>query len=186
MTVADKLIEDVLAGSSPFDLIDLLVETAKEFGLKPGEQTWKMDQLKKKTVKRFHHLAGRCKATLAHADPARGTWRFRVKGGEDYSSPKGWVVTLSSKRVGNLRKVDKLPVYARCTCPAWVWWGPDHNAYVRGFLNGRPRSNLKPPTVRDPRRRRWVCKHVIAASKMWEKYFLTDKPERGAKRRRRR
>lgn len=49
-----------------------------------------------------------------------------------------------------------------CSCPFWVYQGPEYHALRGGYLRGRSRGSASPPRERDPRQQHRVCKHVLA------------------------
>lgn len=77
-----------------------------------------------------------------------GDGSFRVSGG------KG-VHTVKTSRKGSDIKVS-------CSCNAWVFQGSEYYAHNRDYLLGKPRGNLAPPKIRDPKGINAVCKHVVA------------------------
>lgn len=54
-------------------------------------------------------------------------------------------------------------VRASCSCPFWVFGGPEYHARQGGYLLGDPRGPATPPNVRDPQGQNLLCKHVLAA-----------------------
>ena len=52
-------------------------------------------------------------------------------------------------------------VRVHCTCPAQKWWGWAYISTVRGYKYGRKQTIF--PSIRNPRLRGTVCKHLINA-----------------------
>jgi len=77
-----------------------------------------------------------------------GDGTFKVSGGKDTH-------TVKTQRNGQDIKVS-------CTCNAWVFQGSEYYAHEKGYLLGKPRGNLAPPKVRDPKGINASCKHVAA------------------------
>jgi len=110
--------------------------------------------------------AKRCTSTLKRADKANLRWIFSVDCG---NGPK--VVRMKAARKGNQAKLAKMQVSFSCSCPAWQWLGPEHNAQKGGYLDGKPRGTASEPNVKDPPRQNKVCKHVASVLGMvrgWE------------------
>lgn len=96
-----------------------------------------------------------------------------VRGYEDYSNPKGHLVSLAldipkeqreqvlkSKRTAILT----IPMKTYCTCPAYTFWGSKYIATKKGYnINSKGRED-RPPNVRDPKRKNIVCKHIAAVT----------------------
>lgn len=155
-------------------------------------------------------LSGLNPDTKTNASPCRprlfrayknNIWAYRVNcTGETYSV---WLKTEDSG--------GKLPdIKVKCSCPHWKWGGSDYNAYKDDYLYGKPFSNLKFPSERDPGLENKVCKHVYSMmlyaknNVVWEtaepkvktkpptkptkptRLVDRDKPERGVPQRRER
>lgn len=84
-------------------------------------------------------------------------------------SSRGWTefrVVGSSKVARRVRLEGGGPgrwARARCSCPFWVFGGPEYHAAKGGYLLGVPRGAATPPQVRDPSGVNLLCKHVLAA-----------------------
>ena len=102
--------------------------------------------------------ASQCVATLKRADRGNMRWIFAVDCG---NGPK--VVRMKAMRKGNTTALAKMQVTFSCSCPAWQWLGPEHNAQQGGYLDGKPRGTASTPDIKDPPRQNKVCKHVAAA-----------------------
>lgn len=107
--------------------------------------------------KKVQQSASKCSSTLKRADKANLRWIFSVDCG---NGPK--VVRMKATRKGNVGKLAKMQVNFSCSCPAWQWLGPEHNAQKGGYLDGKPRGTASEPNVKDPPRQNKVCKHVAS------------------------
>lgn len=83
---------------------------------------------------------------------SRGYTEFRVVG----SSKVARRVRLRGDGPGRWRA-------ASCSCPFWVFGGPEYHAVQGGYLLGTPRGVVAAPLVRDPNGVNLLCKHVLAA-----------------------
>ena len=101
-----------------------------------------------------------CKVTLKRVDVKHLRWIFTVDSG---NGPK--LVRLKAKRKSpNIVDFAKMDVYFSCSCPAWHWLGPEHNAQKGKYLDGKPVGTASPPDIKDPKRANKVCKHVAAVA----------------------
>ena len=99
-----------------------------------------------------------CTVTLKRVDSRNLRWLFSVDCG---NGPK--VVRLKAKRKAvTVKALAKMDVSASCSCKAWQWLGPEHNADQGGYLDGSPVGTASPPDIKDPARVNRVCKHVAA------------------------
>jgi len=73
-----------------------------------------------------------------------------------------------------LREVETLRVRVSCTCPSWLFWGAQWNAFMGDYLYGKIQPKLTSPKKRDPSGRFLVCKHVMACIPIVSKYRLSD------------
>lgn len=64
-------------------------------------------------------------------------------------------------------------VAVSCSCPFWVYWGPDWNAAQGGFSESI-RSNGAPPNIRDPQNVNLICKHVYLSGQYTTNFVVTD------------
>lgn len=85
-------------------------------------------------------------------DPSEVKWIFKTK--------TGHTVTIKSDRIQNLKRAHML---VSCSCPFWVWQGPEHWAKKGKYLLGNPRGTASSPDVKDPDGTHRVCKHTFAA-----------------------
>lgn len=110
---------------------------------------------------------------LSRADPKTGRWIFRTSsGGPSYTT----VFQFIPK--GNLRETSKLHVRVSCSCPSWLFWGAQYNAFMGDYLYGKIRPKLTPPKKRDPYGRFLVCKHVLACIPVVSRYRLMKVPKK--------
>ena len=101
-----------------------------------------------------------CKVTLKRVDVNNMRWIFMVDSG---NGPK--LVRLKAKRKSpNIVDFAKMDVCFSCSCPAWQWLGPEHNAQKGKYLDGKPVGTAAPPDIKDPKRANKVCKHVAAVA----------------------
>ena len=110
-----------------------------------------------KIVQRSNGIQFRRKRIL----PKHGMLIYDVKGekGETYT------VRLKGIRKGNVKALAKMPVQVSCSCPYFRWQGPEHWAKTNGYLYGRPVGTASTPSIKDPKGKHWVCKHVYAILK---------------------
>ncbi len=113
----------------------------------------------------FRERSRKCQSKLRRADIKNLRWIFSVDCGNGAKT-----VLLKARRSGNVTKFTKLDLELSCSCPAWQWLGPEHNAQQGEYLLGKPRGTASPPDIKDPKRVHKVCKHVaavLAATKGW-------------------
>jgi len=100
---------------------------------------------------------------------------FVVKGNEDWSSKTGWVSTLlypslkeeDFERGSGVTPMDS-DVLVYCTCDAYLYWGSKYWG-TQDDYNIKVYKENRPPYVRDPHKERYVCKHIIRASRYMRK-----------------
>ena len=108
---------------------------------------------------------------LIKADEKNLTWKYRVRGHEEYSSKKGHVVTVKIDRDKNEKDMRKMTVKLTCTCPFWKYKGPDYNANRYNYLEGPQMSNGDSPKVNPSQARKTlICKHVYAVGLLFQKF----------------
>jgi len=104
---------------------------------------------------------------LLRAEPRSGRWTFRTtSGGPTYTTVFQFIPKANTK------DPSKLHVRVSCSCPSWVFWGAQWNAWMGEYLYGKAYLKLLPPKVRDPRSRFLVCKHVKACIPIVSRYKL--------------
>lgn len=122
-------------------------------------------------------------ARLKKAEPRMGRWTFDTGAkARRYSTVFQFVPDRKH------RSVKDLDVRVSCSCPSWVYWGAQFNAYTQDYLAGRlqitMRTNdgvLRPvmptaPKERDPVGEFLVCKHVLACIPIVSNYQLGEVP----------
>ena len=105
--------------------------------------------------------AKQCDSQVIRTDPSKYLMVYRVTCHKKDSDPAGHVVRLKFdfKRMKETGTVDDLDVRATCSCPAFLFWGPQWNLATGDALYGAPRPKFQPPT--DPERYKFViCKHI--------------------------
>lgn len=106
-----------------------------------------------------------CGVTLKRADIKNLRWVFSVNCGNGEK-----VVRLKANRKGNVVALGKMDLAMACSCPAWRWWGAEHNSKSNQYLDGKPVGTAAPPNINDPNRVNKVCKHakaVLSAVREW-------------------
>jgi hypothetical protein len=129
-----------------------------------------LDQIVSGLSKTIADRASTCKVLLKRADIKNLRWIFSVDAG---NGPK--VVRMKATKKGNVVALTKMDVAFSCSCPAWQWRGPEHNAQSGGYLDGKPAGTASPPNVRDPHRTHKVCKHVAAVVSLVRGWSLSSK-----------
>ncbi len=126
-----------------------------------------ISEVEKSLSEKVRQKAKKCSVALKRADVRNLRWIFSVDCG---NGPK--VVRMKASRKNpRLVKLTRMDVKFSCSCPAWQWLGPEHNAQQGGYLDGKPRGTASPPNIKDPPRQNKVCKHVAAVLSMvrgWE------------------
>lgn len=119
---------------------------------------------------------------LKKAEPRMGRWTFDTGAKADrYTTVFQFVPDRKT------RNVNELDVRVSCTCPSWVYWGAQYNAYTRDYLFGPIRmmvrvrgenkpANGTPPDRRDPIGNFLVCKHVLACIPVISSYRMGEIP----------
>jgi len=117
---------------------------------------------------------------LVKRDRKNKRWHF-----ECWSNGDKHHVTIKGNGVGTLTDLD---AKVSCTCPAFLYWGPDYWASIGRYLDihdpsyTTPRSKHLPPDEKDPNKQRLLCKHIAAAYDEWKDVkFPTAKDIRGTK-----
>lgn len=130
-----------------------------------------VDQVVSGLSKTIADRASTCKVVLKRADIKNLRWIFSVDSG---NGPK--VVRMkATRKKSNLVDLKKMDVAFSCSCPAWQWRGPEHNAQAGGYLDGKPVGTAAPPNVRDPHRTHKVCKHVAAVANLVRGWSIPSK-----------
>lgn len=95
--------------------------------------------------------AGAKAIAVSLAKETANTWFFNVK---DYC------VVVKSKTDEFTNQTDLL---VRCSCPYWIYMGPEYHAKTKGYLYGKVKGMGTKPDVRDPEGKNLLCKHIYAA-----------------------
>jgi len=114
------------------------------------------------------------------ADPKMGRWVFTT-GSHNYTTVFQFVPK------GKNRSVMDLDVRVSCTCPSWVFWGAQYNAYKGDYLagnlqlavnttKGRLPATGTAPFKRDKEGTFLVCKHVLACIPIVSQYKVGIMP----------
>lgn len=131
----------------------------------------KLTDLRNQTSQFSKKRTPNCSGSMLRAEPSRSRWLFRVKCNESYS--KGPHVVRIKALPGEEHQLRDREVAVTCSCPFWVYWGPDYNAAQGGFSEAI-RSNGAPPDIRDPSRQNLICKHVWVAGRDAERFIVPD------------
>jgi hypothetical protein len=102
----------------------------------------------------------KCAVQLKRSDNKNLRWILAVdchKGG----GPR--VVKVKGQRAARVKKLSKMDLDLKCSCPAWRWQGPEHHSLREDYLDGTPRGTASVPVIRDPGNINRVCKHMSAA-----------------------
>lgn len=86
--------------------------------------------------------------------------------------PYPYTTTFQFIPYKNVRKTSQLHVRVSCTCPSWVFWGAQYNAFMNDYLYGPIRPKFAPPKKRDKGGKFLVCKHVLACLPLVSKFFV--------------
>lgn len=163
--------------SVPEDVFNL-----KEMELSPGElwtlalavsgdlskKAWTIGKLisrtRNKAVKR---RAKSCRPSIYRFERRKLRWLFKVSCTESYSAP----YHICRYRVDNSdgkwsEDPKKATVYVSCSCPAWVYSGAAYHATQKGYGEGKKKEN-RPPKEKDPQGNNFLCKHIIAAARIF-------------------
>jgi hypothetical protein len=143
------------------------LKTATEVRLSlPGKVAARLSEIEQGLNPKVIDRSSHCGVTLKRADIPNMRWIFAVNCG---NGPK--VVKLRADRGGNAVKLGKMDLFLSCSCPAWRWWGSEHNSQSGGYLDGKPRGTASAPDIRDPNRVNRVCKHaeaVLQSVREWD------------------
>ena len=118
-------------------------------------------------------------------EPAKGRWTFTTSSGsaprnpfnKDQSWPWPYSTVFQFIPYRNIRDTYKLHVRVSCSCPSWIFWGAQYNAYMNDYLYGGIRPKFAPPKTRDKEGKFLVCKHVLACLPLVSKFKLGEMPE---------
>lgn len=102
---------------------------------------------------------------LSRVDKPNKIWTYRASGGGDY--------TVKIRVVGSLTKLGSgADIEITCNCPFFRWQGPEHWAKAGDYEYGPPAGTASFPKIMDPKRKKPICKHAVAALKQFEKSYV--------------
>jgi len=146
----------------------------------------RLEYLMRSTVPPTRGRDGRCGAAILtrQSDKAAGIFHFKVGCREDWSTRGGWLVKF--KFLFDEKDVDEetgepnwrdLDVLVACSCPSWAYGGPQYYALAAGYAldqtpegaRGGDWQNSSP--LMKHNKRRFLCKHAIAAGKALLRYI---------------
>ena len=114
-------------------------------------------------------------------DAKTRTAMFVVPGGDwPKSKEKYSVVVQFSKQGPTAKELAVLPpaerlkaldVKVSCNCPFFRWNGPEYQAKVGGYLLTPQQGTASEPNVRDPEKKYYICKHIVAAFEVIDRKF---------------
>ena len=116
--------------------------------------------------------------TIVKSDPKKMTWTYNATGKEPWSKKGGHRVDIQLFKTEGMKDFREMKVNVTCDCEFWKYWGPDFNSGTGGRGIDPYRlgpSKIDPgvnpaPKVRDPGRHNYICKHVAAVGKIFQKY----------------
>lgn len=111
-----------------------------------------------------------CSVHLSRADMKNILWLFDVNCTGTPHRVK--VKAVASPAPGKTARLDSLDIQVACDCEWWVFGGCEYHAVLNQYLFQRPRGPATPPTIRDPNRNNFVCKHVYASLKRAGGFFV--------------
>lgn len=129
-----------------------------------------LDRLVKKNHQRTNELA---KETLVYEiifqKPTNRLFSYLVKGQQSYSSTKGHIVNIlfTDKVIRKNGQLLNKNMLCSCTCPAFRYWGSSYNATEGRYKLGKAEDIA--PDIRDPKRERKLCKHIVAVTPLIRK-----------------
>lgn len=122
-----------------------------------------------------HDRERRCKVLNIRPRKNHQRFSFLVLGGEKWSSKKGHISTILYPRLNKdyLNQSNKITpmnteVLVYCTCPAFLYWGSKYWSSQDGY-NIKIYVEDRPPYIRDPHKERYICKHIMRASRYLKK-----------------
>lgn len=152
-------------------------EARVDFGV-PTKVAATLAEITENLSPKVRQRARSCNVTVKRVDARNLRWIFSVDCG---NGPK--VVRLKARRKAvSVKSLTKMDVSVSCSCKAWQWLGPEHNADQGGYLDGNPVGTASPPDIKDPARINRVCKHVAAVLSFVKAWTLgKPKPKSKAK-----
>lgn len=128
-----------------------------------------VDQIESGLNRLVKERSGKCTFTRVKIQPKLRRWVYHALCTEKWSSPAGWYQYIKlvpqDARFTNPRK---MAVFARCTCPSWVFHGPEYFGLRQDYLDGKPRGWATTPNFsKYPWKKSWkLCKHVEGIMKI--------------------
>jgi hypothetical protein len=139
---------------------------------RPMINTQTPNMRKFKQHKRYHDLSlSGISVRLKRAEPQLGRWTFTTGSGHEI-----YTTIFQFIPQGNVKELERLHVRVNCSCPSFVFWGAQFNAYMGDYLYGAIRPKLTKPGKRDPGGKFIICKHILAAIPVVSKYHLMGVP----------
>lgn len=80
--------------------------------------------------------------------------------------PPRWTYQTSTGHTVNIKASDadlSGDIHVSCSCPYWIYQGPEYHAKQDDYLLGQPEGTATKPTETDPDMNHRVCKHIYAA-----------------------
>jgi len=139
-----------------------------------------LELLLKSTSEFSHANAGGCSVRRIRYIPEQRYWTYRVVSNTPGHNPAGHLVKVRLGKDPEEKDIRKLEIKVSCSCPFWLYWGPDWNSYHEGYLEGRPLSKLwlrgKGKTKgrirreKGPFEKNLICKHVFAVGELFSSF----------------
>ena len=143
----------------------------REVSLEDVRVATTLDQIVSGLSAKVIERSAKCKVKLKRADTKNLRWIFSVDAG---NGPK--VVRMkASRKATSVVSLAKMDIAFSCSCHAWRWLGPEHNAQKGVYLDGKAVGTASPPDIKDPERVNKVCKHVAAVVKLVRKWEAPSK-----------
>lgn len=123
------------------------------------------------TSKKSVRYAKGCTATLQKAMPKRGRWNFSIKCDEKWSKGPHRVRVKLLKKGQHTKGLLGREIEISCDCNAWRYNGADYNAQKKDYSE-RQISNGAAPSVRDPKHKYLICKHVATCVPILKDFLI--------------
>lgn len=130
-----------------------------------------LKELVRETNRGMKERAKRCKARYKGLDKKTMTWTYHVACSD--GAAHGYIVKakiVSEPWLGKKQKpsdFSQVDIQVSCTCPAWVYWGPERNSIVNEY-NLPPLQGTGAPPKRnlyfrsgEPFTSALLCKHAL-------------------------
>jgi hypothetical protein len=92
-----------------------------------------------------------------------------------FSKDKKYVVSvraLIDESTQDKRLVKNSDILISCSCPFWVWQGPEFHAKTENYMFGVPRGTATEPDIRDPEKKKVLCKHALKVLETMKNYAI--------------